>query len=174
MRSRVRYVLEGSRRNWLLDEYARPDGIGNSQYRFGARCNFARPLLDDGMYGGVDYSHDLAVIETNLFAVCVRSSTAKRRNSHVGSVKPERNRRPRCLDSFSQNISTFTDTTGPGPNTTRRNQMPLKKYGILKGKAIEVRPGAGQNPHYQVYVVDETTDYRIAINVQSKLSPSEL
>jgi uncharacterized protein YukJ len=52
--------------------------------------------------------------------------------------------------------------------------MPLKNYGVLKGKAIEVRPGAGQNPHYQVYIVDETTDYRIAINVQSKLSPSEL
>ena len=52
--------------------------------------------------------------------------------------------------------------------------MPLKNYGILKGKAIEVRPGAGQNPHYQVYVVDDTTDYRIAINVQSALSPSEL
>ena len=52
--------------------------------------------------------------------------------------------------------------------------MPLKNYGILKGKAIEVRPGAGQSPHYQVYIVDDTTDYRIAINVQSKLSPSEL
>lgn len=52
--------------------------------------------------------------------------------------------------------------------------MPLKNYGILKGKAIEVRPGAGQNPHYQVWIVDDTTDYRIAINVQSKLSPSEL
>lgn len=52
--------------------------------------------------------------------------------------------------------------------------MPLKNYGILKGKAIEVRPGAGQNPHYQVYIVDNTTDYRIAINVQSKLFPSEL
>ena len=52
--------------------------------------------------------------------------------------------------------------------------MPLKHYGILKGKAIEVRPGAGQNPHYQVYIVDETTDYRIAMNVQSQLLPSEL
>jgi uncharacterized protein YukJ len=52
--------------------------------------------------------------------------------------------------------------------------MPLKNYGMLKGKAIEVRPGAGQSPHYQVYVVDDTTDYRIAINVQSALSPSEL
>jgi uncharacterized protein YukJ len=48
--------------------------------------------------------------------------------------------------------------------------MPLKNYGILKGKAIEVRPGAGQNPHYQVYVVDDTTDYRIALNVQSNWS----
>jgi uncharacterized protein YukJ len=52
--------------------------------------------------------------------------------------------------------------------------MPLKNYGMLKGKAIEVRPGAGQNPHYQVRIVDDTTDYRIAINVQSALSPSEL
>jgi uncharacterized protein YukJ len=52
--------------------------------------------------------------------------------------------------------------------------MPLKKYGVLKGKAVEVRLGAGQNPHYQVYLVDDTTDYRIAINVQSKLAPSEL
>ena len=52
--------------------------------------------------------------------------------------------------------------------------MPLKNYGLLKGKAIEVRPGAGQNPHYQVYIVDDTTDYRIAINVQSALTPNEL
>ena len=52
--------------------------------------------------------------------------------------------------------------------------MPLKNYGILKGKAIEVRAGAGQSPHYQVYIVDDTTDYRIAINVQSSLAPSEL
>ena len=52
--------------------------------------------------------------------------------------------------------------------------MPLKNYGLLKGKAIEVRLGAGQSPHYQVYIVDDTTDYRIAINVQSMLSPSEL
>jgi uncharacterized protein YukJ len=52
--------------------------------------------------------------------------------------------------------------------------MPLKNYGVLKGKAIEVRPAAGQNPHYQVYLVDDTTDYRIAVNVQSALAPSEL
>jgi uncharacterized protein YukJ len=52
--------------------------------------------------------------------------------------------------------------------------MPLKNYGMLKGKAIEVRTGAGSTPHYQVYIVDDTTDYRIAINVQSALTPNEL
>ena len=52
--------------------------------------------------------------------------------------------------------------------------MPLRRYGILKGKAIEVRLGAGSSPHYQVRLVDDTTDYRIAVNVQSKLAPSEL
>src|ERR1044072_2962822 len=52
--------------------------------------------------------------------------------------------------------------------------MPLKNYGMLKGKAIEVRPGAGASPHYQVYIVDDTTDYRIAMNVQSARAPSEL
>ena len=52
--------------------------------------------------------------------------------------------------------------------------MPLRSYGLLKGKAIEVRLGAGQSPHYQVRIVDDTTDYRIAVNVKSQLPPSEV
>jgi uncharacterized protein YukJ len=52
--------------------------------------------------------------------------------------------------------------------------MPLKRYGILKGRPIDVQLGAGESPHYQVHIVDDTTDYRIAINVKSKVSPSEL
>ena len=52
--------------------------------------------------------------------------------------------------------------------------MPLRSYGVLKGKAIEVRLGAGQSPHYQVRLVDNTIDYRIAINVKSQLAPSEV
>jgi uncharacterized protein YukJ len=52
--------------------------------------------------------------------------------------------------------------------------VPLKDYGVLKGKAIEVRLGAGQTPHYQVRIVDDTTDYRIAVNVKSQLAPSEV
>jgi uncharacterized protein YukJ len=52
--------------------------------------------------------------------------------------------------------------------------MPLKHYGVLKGRAIASRLGAGQSPHYQVHLVDDTTHYRIAINVKSKLSPSDL
>lgn len=52
--------------------------------------------------------------------------------------------------------------------------MPLHSYGVLKGKAIEVRLGAGQSPHYQVRLIDNTIDYRIAINVKSQLAPSEV
>jgi uncharacterized protein YukJ len=52
--------------------------------------------------------------------------------------------------------------------------MPLARYGVLKGKAIQRMYGAGDSPHYQVHVVDDETDYRIAINVKSKLEPSEL
>ncbi len=52
--------------------------------------------------------------------------------------------------------------------------MPLKNYGVLKGWAIDRKLGAGSSPHYQVLVMDDTTDYRIAINVKSKKHPSEL
>jgi uncharacterized protein YukJ len=52
--------------------------------------------------------------------------------------------------------------------------MPLRSYGVLIGKAIEVRLGAGQSPHYQVRIIDDTTDYRIAVNVKSQQAPSEV
>ena len=52
--------------------------------------------------------------------------------------------------------------------------MPLARYGVLKGRPIRTRLGEGQSPHYQVHIIDDTTDYRIAVNVKSKLSPSEL
>jgi uncharacterized protein YukJ len=52
--------------------------------------------------------------------------------------------------------------------------MPLKRYGVLKGTAIDRRLGAGQSPHYQVHIVDDQLDHRIAINVKSALEPSTL
>lgn len=52
--------------------------------------------------------------------------------------------------------------------------MPLKNYGVLKGRPVDRRLGSGQNPHYQIKVVDATTDYRIAVNVASQLAPSEV
>lgn len=52
--------------------------------------------------------------------------------------------------------------------------MTLKQYGVLKGKAINKIIGQGSSPHYEVHLIDDTTDYRIAINVKSKLAPSEL
>ncbi len=52
--------------------------------------------------------------------------------------------------------------------------MALKNYGVLKGRPIARRLGFGSSPHYQVHLVDDHDDYRIAINVKSKKSPSEL
>jgi len=52
--------------------------------------------------------------------------------------------------------------------------MPLDSYGVLKGRPIDRRLGSGSSPHYQVHLVDEDHDYRIAVNVKSKQAPSEL
>jgi len=52
--------------------------------------------------------------------------------------------------------------------------MALKNYGVLKGRPVDRRLGAGQNPHYQIRVVAGTETFRIAINVKSKQAPSEL
>jgi uncharacterized protein YukJ len=46
--------------------------------------------------------------------------------------------------------------------------MPLKEYGVLKGSVVDRRFASGANPHYQVHIVDDVTDYRIAVNVQSQ------
>ncbi|HVW65008.1 MAG TPA: DUF2278 family protein [Nitrosospira sp.] len=52
--------------------------------------------------------------------------------------------------------------------------MPLKSYGVLKGRPVDRQLGSGANPHYQIHIVDDTTHYRIAVNVASQLAPSEL
>ncbi|HMS83576.1 MAG TPA: DUF2278 family protein [Nitrospira sp.] len=53
--------------------------------------------------------------------------------------------------------------------------MPLKRYGVLKGKAIAAKREEDQSsPHYQVHIQAGSTQYRIAVNVKSQLSPSEL
>ena len=52
--------------------------------------------------------------------------------------------------------------------------MSLKNYGVLKGRPIARRVGTGASPHYQVHLIDDSKDYRIALNVKSQQSPSEL
>jgi uncharacterized protein YukJ len=52
--------------------------------------------------------------------------------------------------------------------------MPIAKYGLLVGRPLHGVPGRGTNAHYQIHVVDDTTEYRIAVNVQSQLAPSEV
>ncbi len=52
--------------------------------------------------------------------------------------------------------------------------MTLKNYGVLKGRVINRILGAGNKPHFQIHVVDNETDYRLAVNVKSQMAPSEL
>jgi uncharacterized protein YukJ len=52
--------------------------------------------------------------------------------------------------------------------------MPIANYGVLVGRAIQRRLGTGDSPHYQIEMADNDTDYRIAVNVKSSESPSEV
>jgi uncharacterized protein YukJ len=49
--------------------------------------------------------------------------------------------------------------------------MPIDRYGVLKGKAIDSINGQGSSPHFQVKVSDDDL-FRIAINVKSQEEPS--
>ncbi|NPC91846.1 YukJ family protein [Bacillus sp. WMMC1349] len=53
--------------------------------------------------------------------------------------------------------------------------MPVKNYGVLKGKAVKTMLGSGEKPHFQVLIQDEQDiQYRIAINIKSQAHPSEV
>jgi uncharacterized protein YukJ len=53
--------------------------------------------------------------------------------------------------------------------------MPLKEYGVLKGRAIAAKREEGaQTPHYQVHIASDGMHFRIAVNVKSQSSPSDL
>jgi uncharacterized protein YukJ len=52
--------------------------------------------------------------------------------------------------------------------------MPIAKYGLLVGRPLHGVPGRGTNAHYQIHVVDDLIEYRIAVNVKSQLAPSEV
>jgi uncharacterized protein YukJ len=53
--------------------------------------------------------------------------------------------------------------------------MPIAHYGVLKGKALDAKREDNQStPHYQVHILAGNVHYRIAVNVKSQASPSEL
>jgi len=53
--------------------------------------------------------------------------------------------------------------------------LPIANYGVLKGRPISRRLGSGSSPHYQIEMVDDDgTHYRVAVNVLSQTSPSEV
>ncbi|VBB05892.1 Hypothetical protein LUCI_1103 [Lucifera butyrica] len=51
--------------------------------------------------------------------------------------------------------------------------MPIKEYGVLKCQPLKGMHAADTS-HFEVHVVDDNYDYRIAINVKSQQSPPEL
>lgn len=51
--------------------------------------------------------------------------------------------------------------------------MPIE-FGVLKCRAVDRRLGTKDNAHYQIHALANEESFRIAVNVQSKLSPSEL
>lgn len=52
--------------------------------------------------------------------------------------------------------------------------MPVIRYGVLKGRAVERRLSTYADTHYHIHILAGATSYRAAINVQSQSSPSEL
>ena len=53
--------------------------------------------------------------------------------------------------------------------------MPLEHYGVLKGSVVDARrEDDPDSPHFQVHVRADSTSYRVAVNVKSQMSPSEL
>jgi uncharacterized protein YukJ len=53
--------------------------------------------------------------------------------------------------------------------------MPLAGYGVLAARALGSRTeGGSDSPHFQVHMDAAGTDYRLAVNVLSQESPSEL
>jgi uncharacterized protein YukJ len=52
--------------------------------------------------------------------------------------------------------------------------MPLKNYGVLRGRVVDHRLATAQNPHFQLHMVAGAEHLRIAVNVKSKDPPSEV
>jgi uncharacterized protein YukJ len=53
--------------------------------------------------------------------------------------------------------------------------MPLRAYGVLKGKVIgSVAETDRDSPHFQIHVLSSGVDFRVAVNVKSQETPSEL
>ncbi|RSM46962.1 DUF2278 domain-containing protein [Amycolatopsis balhimycina DSM 5908] len=54
--------------------------------------------------------------------------------------------------------------------------MPLNSYGVLSGAVVDTRrEGTTETPHYQIELAaDDDVHYRVAVNVESQETPSEL
>jgi uncharacterized protein YukJ len=55
-----------------------------------------------------------------------------------------------------------------------RRAHAVANYGVLKGRRSGKREDDQSSPHYQVHILAGSSHYRIAVNVKSVASPSEL
>src|SRR2546426_861130 len=70
-----------------------------------------------------------------------------------------------CLASCSSGASVLV----------REAAMPLTGYGVLAGRVVDRRAeGGADSPHFQIRVRGGDIDFRVAVNVLSQQSPSEL
>jgi uncharacterized protein YukJ len=52
--------------------------------------------------------------------------------------------------------------------------MPIERYGVLRGRAVDARRETGSDtPHYQIRI-EADSSYRIAVNVKSSVTPPDL
>ncbi len=52
--------------------------------------------------------------------------------------------------------------------------MPLRNYGVLRARVVDHRTAANANEHFQLHLVADDAHHRVAVNIASKLAPSEL
>jgi uncharacterized protein YukJ len=63
----------------------------------------------------------------------------------------------------------------PADRFKKETNMPLNAYGVLRGKVIDgKREDDPNSPHYQLHLLSSGDHFRVAVNVKSQETPSEL
>ena len=52
--------------------------------------------------------------------------------------------------------------------------MPIRGYGVLRGRPVKNEDATSRSPHYRVQIAATKKAYRIAVNVKSQQKPDEV